>query len=308
MQRHKYNIFPEANPENFEHLKEDIRLNGFDPKYPIIVCDGGILDGWNRHRACLELGVEGVYETFSGTDTELIALVMRTNKRRHLSSGQWATIAVEAESIMSAIAQKEEKGRVEKLSVQVDTTEPETSLPAPVVAKKDPKAAAKIAEVFNTNQSYVNQAAKIKVAAPEVFEQLKAGTITMQDASKVVRAKPTNPWSDDEKERQALAQKGTPVVANTNRDKNLILWATEESRLVKIDRASKYWNPFILGEDGTREEVCDHFETRYLPLKPSLLDGIKTLEGKVLVCQCYPERCHGDALVTAYLNAVKESV
>lgn len=47
--------FPLMDPERFEELKQDIRANGL--RLPIVLCDGKILDGRNRYRACRELGI-----------------------------------------------------------------------------------------------------------------------------------------------------------------------------------------------------------------------------------------------------------
>ena len=291
MNKHKFNIFPAAKAEDYNRLRDDIRDNGYDSKQPVIIYEGQVLDGWNRWTACVELKINPPTRQFDGNESEAIGLVMRTNKRRNLNSGQWATIAVEAEDIMAAIAQQVEKDRREKQS----TTQSKLSdkkLPNSLPQRSTEKAA----ELFNTNRTYVNQAAKIKQAAPEVFEKVKAGKMTMQDAARAVRAIPTEPWLDDEKERKAQADNGKTVVANTARDKNLIQWAEKKGLAVRIDRSSEFGNPFILDDDGTRDEVCAAYAFHYLPNKPSIKSKIKTLQGKVLICHCYPQRCHGDSL------------
>ena len=61
---------------------------------------------------------------------------------------------------------------------------------------------------------------------------------------------------------------------------------------VYIGRGSKYGNPFRIGRDGTRDQVCDRFEKEILPH----LD-VSELRGKDLVCFCKPARCHGDAIL-----------
>jgi len=50
-------------------------------------------------------------------------------------------------------------------------------------------------------------------------------------------------------------------------------------------------NPFIIGRDGTRDEVCDKFDV-WLPTQPKLMALVATLEGRDLVCWCEPFRCH----------------
>lgn len=301
MKRHKFNIFPEAKQEDYERLRQDIADNGFDASQPIVIYQGDILDGWNRQKACDELGVNPVHETFKGSDEEAIAFMMRTNKRRNLNSGQWSCIAVEAEELVKAIREAVEKERRAK---QAETLSETLKSKTPVTDKKlsDTKSehltktAHKTAELFNTNRTYVNQATKLKTQAPEVFEQVKAGKMRMTDATKAVRAIPTDPWRKDERERQEQVKKGIAVVANQQGDKNLIQWAESNGKAVRIDRGTKYGNPFILDADGDRDCVCDNYEHQYLPLKPSILSSIETLKGKVLICHCFPQRCHGDSL------------
>lgn len=294
MKKHKYNLFPQAKAEDYNRLRDDIRDNGYDAKQPVVVYQGEILDGWNRWTACQELGVKPTTRQFEGSDTEAIGFVMRTNKRRNLNSGQWACIAVEAHELMVAITRRIEEERRSKIS---ESRKGETREIIPPSQKEKRKAVEKLAEVFNSNGTYVKQAKKIEQAAPEVFEKVKAGKMTMQDAARAVRAIPTEPWLDDEKERKAQVEKGQGVIANTSRDKNLIQWATKEGLMVRIDRSTEYGNPFILGDDGTRDEVCDAYANHYLPHKPSIKAKLASLRGKVLVCHCYPERCHGEALL-----------
>lgn len=56
--------FPMMDAKRFEELKADIQNNG--QKVPIVLCDGMILDGRNRAKACAELGIEPKTEVFSG--------------------------------------------------------------------------------------------------------------------------------------------------------------------------------------------------------------------------------------------------
>ena len=307
MKKHKFNIFPEAKAEDYNRLRDDIRENGYDKSQPVTLYEGEILDGWNRTKACDELGVKPSTVTFTGSASEAIALVMRTNKRRNLNSGQWATVAVEAEDIMRAIAEEVERERREKqakaqasLHKMLDETPRASDLSDKKLSNRsehESKTSHKVAELFNTNRTYVNQAAKMKEKAPEVFEKVKAGHMTMQDANKAVRAIPTDPWLDDEKERKAKVESGEAVIANQQRDKNLIQWAEKKGKVVRVDRGSAFGNPFVLGMDGDRDTVCDSYRDHYMPFKPSILKQLPSLKGKVLVCHCFPERCHAESLI-----------
>jgi hypothetical protein len=64
---------------------------------------------------------------------------------------------------------------------------------------------------------------------------------------------------------------------------------------VYIGRGSPWGNPFVIGKDGTRDEVCDRFEKEVLPY----LD-VEPLRGKDLVCFCAPKRCHGHSILRKF--------
>lgn len=298
MKKHAFNIFPEASEEDFNRLLEDIRNNGFDQSQPVTVYEGAILDGWNRYRACQAIGITPAIKNFDGDQAAAMRLVMRTNKRRNLNKGQWATIAIEAEDVLRALADEAEENRKLKIS---ESRSNETAQKIAPSEKTERETAHKAAELFNTNRTYINQAAKVKAAAPEAFEKVKAGKMTLQDAMKEVARKPTEPeWLPDEIERKAKVEAGETVVANLQRDKHLIQWASQNGKMLAIDRTSKWGNPFILGPDGDRDRVCDCFEKHYAPNKDSFIQSAHELKGKVLCCHCYPERCHGDSLIALF--------
>jgi hypothetical protein len=69
---------------------------------------------------------------------------------------------------------------------------------------------------------------------------------------------------------------------------------TAPNDAVYIGRGSPWGNPFVIGRDGDRNEVCDRFERETLPT----LD-LEPLRGKDLVCWCKPARCHGDIILAA---------
>lgn len=74
---------------------------------------------------------------------------------------------------------------------------------------------------------------------------------------------------------------------------------------VYIGRPSKWGNPFIIGLNGSREEVVKQYEEWLLgiipapdgSLPPSLDEAKKELSGKTLGCWCKPKACHGDVLI-----------
>ena len=66
---------------------------------------------------------------------------------------------------------------------------------------------------------------------------------------------------------------------------------------VYIGRPSRFGNPFVIGKDGTRDEVVDRYRA-WLCDQPDLVATVKReLRGKNLNCWCAPRRCHGDVLL-----------
>jgi phage N-6-adenine-methyltransferase len=215
MKKHKFNIFPEMPAEDFARLKDDIKSNGYDGKYPVYLYEGDILDGWNRYLACIDLDILPPYQDFRGNEYEAMMFVLRTNKRRNLSSSQWAAIAVEAQEIIKMVEdeveiqrrkkqsetqkENEKRRKIEKqrLNEAIDDLKEELDLveedqepdPIPQLIAKQPndhnnESAEIIAQQFNTNRSYISEASKLKEKNPEKFEAVKNGQITLTAVKK----------------------------------------------------------------------------------------------------------------------------
>jgi hypothetical protein len=59
----------------------------------------------------------------------------------------------------------------------------------------------------------------------------------------------------------------------------------------------KWGNPFIIGRDGTREEVIQKYREWIMLTQPELFGQIPIeLKDKRLGCWCKPLPCHGDVL------------
>jgi len=63
-----------------------------------------------------------------------------------------------------------------------------------------------------------------------------------------------------------------------------------------VGRPSKWGNPFVIGRDGTREEVVGKYR-RFVGARPDLQYAVfAELRGKRLGCYCKPLACHADVL------------
>ncbi len=69
---------------------------------------------------------------------------------------------------------------------------------------------------------------------------------------------------------------------------------------VYVGRPSQFGNPFVIGEDGTRDEViepyCNWFYQRIMD-DPQFKTDVDGLRGDDLVCWCAPKACHADVIL-----------
>jgi hypothetical protein len=84
------NLLPMIDQSNYENLKADIAKQGI--LEPIVLFEGKILDGRNRHKAAKELGFNFTaanFRAFEGTPLEAEAFVFATNfLRRQMTNAQ----------------------------------------------------------------------------------------------------------------------------------------------------------------------------------------------------------------------------
>lgn len=72
--------------------------------------------------------------------------------------------------------------------------------------------------------------------------------------------------------------------------------ALADMNAVYVGRPTKFGNPFVIGKDGTREEVIAKYRA-WIATRPDLIAAAKLeLRGRPLVCWCAPKACHADVL------------
>lgn len=141
--------------------------------------------------------------------------------------------------------------------------------------------------------------AEIATAKAESEKRIELTTSRMLNAAKEyeqAKKKQDADISDRDKQLIAMLKNGETVVVNQKTDLATIAYAESKGIYVRADRFSDWGNPFELGKDGDRDEVCNNYANHYLPFKPSLLKKVNELRGKALGCWCAPERCHCDTL------------
>ena len=161
---HPYaNIFPLMLGKEFSELVADIKANGLEQ--PITV-DGRnqVIDGRNRHRACLEAGVEPTFETFAGDDV-LRFIISRNLHRRHLDESQRGMVAGRIATL--------KHGQHQDASIEASASQNEA------------------AEQMNVGRSTVQRARQVlDKGTPELVAAVDAGQIPVSVAAKLATASP----------------------------------------------------------------------------------------------------------------------
>lgn len=71
-----------------------------------------------------------------------------------------------------------------------------------------------------------------------------------------------------------------------------------------IGRGSIFGNPYVIGKDGTRDEVINRYRDEWFPflLKDKrFVRELLKLKDQKLGCFCYPNnRCHGEVIVNYF--------
>ena len=79
-------------------------------------------------------------------------------------------------------------------------------------------------------------------------------------------------------------------------DKSFVVHLRKSRYDIRIDRQTKWGNPFVIPRDGDRDTVIRKYR-EWVVTQPHLVAALPELRGKVLGCWCAPLPCHGDVLV-----------
>lgn len=168
-------LFPRMPNDEFEALKEDIRIHGV--RQPILIHDGQILDGRHRWEAAQKLRIECPTIEWDGRGSLIDTVVSMNLKRRHLTASQQAAAAVEAIPLYEAEAKERQR--------EHGGTAPGRKNTSRNIALSDSgKSATHAARVFGVSPRYVEDAKTIREAAPERFEAVKRGHETISQVKR----------------------------------------------------------------------------------------------------------------------------
>ncbi len=191
------NLLPMLTGEDYDALKSDIAANGqLEPIW--LHPDGRILDGRNRYCACRDLGIEPQFRTWNGQGSAVAFVVSLNLHRRHLSASQRAALAVDVLPMLEAEA------RERMLSAQ-NNRAAMAIMPQQV---KTGAARDHAAALFQTSGRYVSDAKRIQDEAPELMDDVRAGTLSIPYAMRKLGAQKAQ---ERAQERQRPVEPGRNV-------------------------------------------------------------------------------------------------
>lgn len=255
------NIFPMMSDEEFDALKQDIKAQGLlEPIW--IHADGSIIDGRNRHRACVELGVTPLFRTYQGENPAAFS-ISQNIKRRHLTDSQRAMIAVqalpmleaEAKAKMIASGAKGGASGVKGGDGRGNKKPPVALVPQGVFSEKSspaPKSRDIAAAAVGVSPRLVQNAKAIAEKAPELAEKVKTGEIligvALREMKKIKQQEKrdqSNGLAESSQTAKTISVQEWEDADDTQRSSWLALRSSNEFNETNdnIEWASWSWNP-----------------------------------------------------------------
>lgn len=97
-----------------------------------------------------------------------------------------------------------------------------------------------------------------------------------------------------------LNKKEMPRVLNFYKDE-----IPSDAIYIGRGHGSKWGNPYVIGRDGSRDEVIEKY-CHWICDNPKLMADLPELVGHDLVCFCSPQNCHGHVLLILIEGCVTE--
>lgn len=287
--------FPLVEGDEFAELVADVKQQGL--REPIVLTADGstIVDGRNRYLACVEAGVDPVFDRLPERYTErMIAdyIVSVNVERRHMNRGQLAMVATVYEKIIAADPDKDTGGRpigdsgTEGASRQAPTAsgtgdgpghrganvrsrsvrKPPADLRE--VSRRDRESSTKAAKKVGASGRAVQTAKAVQRDAPDLAKKVQSGVMSLDaaDRERKQRNKAVpQPESSPKPARAMLTLRthdGTPVLYPEPK-KAVFNWTPGEG----ISWADWSWNPVTGCLHG-----CDYCYARELATRPGYSD------------------------------------
>ena len=167
-------LFPKLGQQELHELADDIKANGL--QNPIVLIDGKILDGRNRHAACKIAKVKPRFEQWNGSGSPVEWVISQNLMRRHLTASQRAVIALDILPLLekeAKVRQKLSRGRGKKGRNKFRTF------------SQNGEATEIAARFTRSNSRYVKLVKSIKESAPELVAKIRSGELNVLEAMRM---------------------------------------------------------------------------------------------------------------------------
>lgn len=174
-------LVPSMSAAEYADLKADIKANG--QCEPITLYEGKILDGRHRARALDELNIEPDTRAYDGDEPAGFVLSLNL-KRRSLTTSQRAAVAVEFLPVLQeeARVRQVESGRRHGRGMNRSASDDAD------LSHGRNRSSAKAGALAGVSGPSVERAARVKREAPEEFERVKNGEVTVSAAERKIRS------------------------------------------------------------------------------------------------------------------------
>jgi len=172
-------LFPPMGAREFGHLVESIQRHG--QLEPVWTYKGEIIDGRHRLSACQMLGLEVLTREWEG-EGALLDFVLGLNLgRRHLNPSQKAVVGYRMLPVLEDEA-KERQRRAGGDRRSVDHCG--SVVPMLEQLKRHPSSIELAARTVGVSKQYVADVKAIAKVAPDMIEEIEAGTLTIAEAKR----------------------------------------------------------------------------------------------------------------------------
>ncbi len=246
---------------DYKEFERDIITNGL--KQPIVIYQNQILDGWHRYNVCVSNSITPSFKTYEGENpvSDVISLNLH---RRQLTAGQKACLAVEILPLIEAETKKNKRYVSTQMHTSVSSSLTDKS-------KEHSKSRYKAAKLTGTSNNSVQLVKKLKKEEPELYDKVKSGGYTIEDAKRNIKTKKLEAKKLEiiETSKNSISDTNRPVVYNadcsdwfnTIKVQSVDLLITDPPYSTDIDNISafvKHWLPTALSKikDTGRAYIC----------------------------------------------------
>lgn len=178
------NLFPPLTGDDFDKLVKDIDTNG-QTKLVTLNQDNILIDGYQRKRACDEVGIDVQFEVveFRSKEREIAFVMSHNLHRRHLTDIQKAAAGSKLEPMLKQAAKErmEHKDGVKSAPLPVGLRAKDRS---PV---KVPEVSKQVADLVGLSEDKYKKIQRIKRVKPEAISEIEKGNKTVGGTIKEIR-------------------------------------------------------------------------------------------------------------------------